>query len=292
MDSCPYCEGQLLGASKRFGWRLGRCRDCGSVACLDEVPDGILADLYRDDHYYWGGGDPYGYPDIDLHAEESLPLMKERLDAIGRHAGIGRLLEVGPGTGAFMALARAAGWEVVGVDPYPRVTEDVPVLASPSEASAHGPFGAICLFDVLEHVVEPSALMAELVPQLAPRSCIVVGIPSVDGPSFRAQGMDWKEIKPPEHLSLPSARGMRELCRRAGLVPVEVLGHFAVDWEWQRGHAAGSALSRLGGERKLPRILRQRARVAGRGVEALGNRLRPRRPENQDYVTWIAARAG
>lgn len=289
MTSCPYCDGGLSAVGERLGYTLGICGGCGSLACLDDVGEDVLAELYGDPGYYTGGRAPYGYDgDLDRNDVQRTPVWEQRLQALAGLTSGRRLLELGPGRGGFLRLAEVRGWEVAGVDPYPAAGLTATVHPTLEDAAQGGPFDAVCLFDVLEHVLRPGALLAGVVSVLAPGGCVAVGLPNLDGPSFRVQGVAWAEVKPPEHLSLPTGAGMRAIATRAGLRVVTVLGHFAETWLWEpmrpyidprRSTGAVGAATVFG------------ARVLNRGVREVRTRLPVPPPERQDYVTWLLARA-
>ncbi len=286
MDSCPYCDGPLSAGGVRLGYHVGTCRACGSLACLDEVGEDVLAALYGDPGYYTGGCAPYGYDgNFRRNDGQRAPAWERRLSALGALTPGRRLLELGPGKGGFLRLARRRGWDVAAVDPYPAEGLPVPVFPSVEAALGDGPYDAVCLFDVLEHVRRPLLLLEQVRAALAPDGCAAVGLPSVDGPSFRALGTEWCEVKPPEHLSLPSAEGMRRALERSQLAVRGIIGHFRETWLWEplrplleppSSHGRSASASHLG------------ARALNRAVREIRTRLPAPPPEGQDYVTWLA----
>ena len=281
MKSCFYCAGMLADVGVQRGYRIGRCRECASLACLDEVSEDELAALYGDPGYHdarYGEG-----RDRDRNAAQRAPVWERRLAVIEGLTEGRRLLELGPGTGGFLRLAQARGWQVAAVDPYPETKLSGAVFSSMGSAARTGPYDAVCLFDVLEHVRHPRLLLDEVRSVLAPSGCAAIGLPNVDGPSFRSRGLDWCEVKPPEHLSLPSAEGLLRATRRLGLTPAGVIGHFRESWLWEplRAHLYPQAP----GPRRA--AVRLGARVLNRGVRQIRMRLPAPPPERQDYVTWF-----
>lgn len=104
----------------------------------------------------------------------------------------GTLVDVGGGTGATAAylkslgLARRVGTvdRVAAVDPHPDLdfhytgeVEDERFIADVIERQ--GPFDTILLLDVLEHLVDPWRLVAQLHHALSPGGWIVASIPNV-----------------------------------------------------------------------------------------------------------------
>lgn len=84
----------------------------------------------------------------------------------------GRLLDVGCGSGEFLAQMRELGWDVFGVEPDPQAArvarEQFGLTVWPgalAEASfPDGFFDAVTLNHVIEHVADPPWLAAEVPP--------------------------------------------------------------------------------------------------------------------------------
>lgn len=92
------------------------------------------------------------------------------------------LLDVGCGTGVFLDLAREAGWEVMGVElstrhaAHARTTFGLDVwrgdfLAAPF---APGSFAVVTMWDFLEHVLDPRAVLAQAWRLLVPGGLLLV----------------------------------------------------------------------------------------------------------------------
>ncbi len=289
MTSCPYCDGPCSALGVRLGFRIGRCGTCGSVVCLDDVGAEVLAALYGDPGYYTGQRAPYGYDgDLDRNDVQRTPVWERRLVAMAGVTAGRRLLELGPGRGGFLRLAEARGWQVAAVDPYPVAALPGVLFPTIDDAAAAGSYDAICLFDVLEHVQDPGRLLDRVHRLLAAGGCVAIGLPNVDGPSFRSQGVEWCEVKPPEHLSLPSVDGLRRASARAGFDIVNVTGHLRETWLWEPIRGLIDPRSARTAVRKLTRF---GARVVNRALREVRTRLPAPPPERQDYVTWLLAKS-
>lgn len=102
---------------------------------------------------------------------------------------VGRALDVGCGEGNVARALRAAGaTEVWGIEPVPAAagvaaeTLDGVVQATVEEALSRGglpaPFDTICCYDVLEHLVDPPAVLRGLLDLAQPGSRLHVSIPN------------------------------------------------------------------------------------------------------------------
>lgn len=112
-------------------------------------------------------------------AERALAAKADRykLDLVLRVAGRGRLLEIGPGGGAFLELAKDAGFDIEVIEQDQaccRFVEDV--LGARTYCSADpasvirraGPWDVITLWHSLEHLSDPGDVLAAAAGALAP----------------------------------------------------------------------------------------------------------------------------
>jgi SAM-dependent methyltransferase len=100
-----------------------------------------------------------------------------------------------------LAQARKNGWDVFPLSQLDSLTMK---------------FDLITLWDVIEHVEEPQAVLAGLIKLLKPQGRIVLETPRF-GLLGELLGEDWEHLLPVQHLSLASKKGMEELVGRVGL---------------------------------------------------------------------------
>ena len=111
-----------------------------------------------------------------------IAIYRRGLDDLARLVSPGRLLDVGCGNGVFLDLAREAGWRGSGVELSTRhvaaAVEHYAVevwqgdfLQAPFKPAT---FNAITMWDVLEHVVDPAAVLQKARHLLAPGGVLLV----------------------------------------------------------------------------------------------------------------------
>jgi len=239
---CPLCDGAgdwlHTGLVDRLraapgAWRYRRCRDaaCGLV-WLDPRPlESELGEVQRGS-YTHAAGQPAGTGGGVWGAAQRLWYLTgvdrtrdqlERLLLADRRPG--RLLEIGCGNGARLALLRDAGWKVVGQEVD---AEAAAVARQRLGASAiHvGPLAALGLptaaFDaiasshVLEHVHEPLVLLRECRRLLDPAGALTAITPNAASRGHARFGRDWFYLDPPRHLQIFTPRALAALAQRAG----------------------------------------------------------------------------
>jgi 2-polyprenyl-3-methyl-5-hydroxy-6-metoxy-1,4-benzoquinol methylase len=189
---CPMCgsaEHALAYRITRF--EVLRCRACTLVYLWPQPsPEEIRAMFTA--LYTTGEGsvpelrDYYGYC-YDDKPENPLVRQYERwLDALERVRAPGRLLDVGCGTGLFLAVARRRGWQPFGIDDCEEATRharehfrlDVWSGDFADFASGGERFDAITGWDIIEHSRAPVPLLDAMRRCLAPGGAVALSTPN------------------------------------------------------------------------------------------------------------------
>ena len=174
-------------------------------------------------------------------ANERYPVKRSRYSShsvIARTCGAGagrRLLDVGCARGHLMALMEDSGWRVTGIEPdgadaAVARSAGLEVVSAPAEEAwglLTAKYDIIVFADVLEHMVDPGAVLSTAVPHLAAGGRIVISIPNVAHLSVRLQLLlgsftySDRGILDRTHLRFYTRRTLRELVSSAGLRIVE-----------------------------------------------------------------------
>ncbi|HEV7519416.1 MAG TPA: class I SAM-dependent methyltransferase [Thermoanaerobaculia bacterium] len=243
MTACPICGAaavfrrfaspapvtlgpESFGSSRRTVESIGvlACRACGAGwQDPPPTPESVAA-AYR------------GMRDDLYLAEEktrrrSLRRSLARLERSG-DGRRGRLLDVGCSAGLFAELARDAGWEVLGIEPSrwladrarERLGDAVLCARFEDVTLAPGSFDAVCLWDVLEHVADPHAFLAQAARVLRPGGVLALNVPNLASWIARALGRRWPLLLP-EHLFFFSPASLRLLFARHGIAAPKLLLH-------------------------------------------------------------------
>ena len=162
---------------------IRRCDACGfsqpsALPALDRYFDRIYDQRWSED---WVEAEhTAGYKD-DIFAD-----VLTALDArVPSSAETRRLLDVGAHAGRLMSLAHAAGWDVEGIELNPRTAARAAASTRAPvhhgnifTVDPHGPFDAITLIDVLEHIPDPRRALARAASWLRAGGAMVVKVPN------------------------------------------------------------------------------------------------------------------
>ena len=166
--------------------------------------------------------------------------------ARGGAAG-GRFLEVGCGEGWLLALAKAAGFEVSGLDfaadGLNRFHPELLPSATFGDAfenlerliDAGAQFDVVAMEHVLEHVLEPERLLRRLPRLIAPGGVCAITVPNDFSPlqlTARAVGHVDRDfwLAPPQHLNYFEAASLTTLLNRLGFETRLAYASFPIDW--------------------------------------------------------------
>jgi len=228
--ACNLCgHAEFLPLISKEGFDVVRCTQCDLVFVANPPEATELARLYSFDTGY------HAKLEVDpistaFHAREAAL----NLGLLHRHARNGRLLDIGCSTGLFLTAARKAGWPGQGLEYSPdssRVAREVHGLdvktgALTEDTFAPNSFDVITLWDVIEHLPDPSATLKLISVLLAPGGLLVLKTPNVDGLYPRASLLVartlgfWGHAEPPGHLFQFSARTLEKMAQQAGLETV------------------------------------------------------------------------
>ena len=245
--SCPTCGGAdpRLELEKDH-MRLVRCGACDLVYVSPTFDEAHYVEVYASQEYQDIVRD-LGIKSHDYRVER---FGRERVGLMARHLTmpVPRYLDVGCSTGFVVEAARDAGWQAVGTDLNPSAVEfgqgrglDLRTVALDDAGFADGSFDAVSLFDVLEHLIDPSATLRACTRLLAPGGIVFLYVPNYDSASRLLMGRNAHFIWPTHHLNYYTPATIRDLMTRQGLDTVYVAteGLDIVDYLWYRREVLG-----------------------------------------------------
>lgn len=215
---------QLCGGAERTlafaepPYQIFRCDGCGLVYVTPRLSGAALRAVYGE--AYWRSDTPKtkGYADYAKDAPLYLKTFRQRFKLLQDHLGTRplRVLDVGCAAGFFLRVCRELGHDGFGVEisrPIAEIAtaelgEDKVWIGDLDSAVEHGPrqvfaphsFDLVTMWDVVEHVPDPQALLRRARTLLKPDGLLVIETQNVQSRFAKMLGPRWQHYKHEEHL--------------------------------------------------------------------------------------------
>ena len=201
--------------------RLLRCGECG----FTWIPEGVVhtprgLSIYEDEHLNFYSQYTDYYRD-----ESAIDAARAKVEWVSRFVSTGgRLLDVGANVGAFVKCA-SGRFDAIGIEPNTGAVDwarehmhaNVESGSIFDEIADYGGrFDAVTLFDVIEHVDEPTAALRQCRRYLAPGGMLFITTPDIGSLCSRLLGRGWYYIDFEQHVSLFSAANLTRLLLSEG----------------------------------------------------------------------------
>jgi SAM-dependent methyltransferase len=194
--------GSARGNTKRFArevYRLWKCPRCLSIHSVEPVD---FADIYSD---Y-----PLNKRRLDVFARGTLANLLKRLERAGlkkEHS----ILDYGCGNGLFVQFLREKGFsQVAGYDPFVAEFSSLPA----------GPFNCVVANDLVEHVPDPRATLAECAARVKPGGLLYIGTADSEPVVMNDLEPHIMRLHQPFHRVIVTERGLAQLARETGFTPL------------------------------------------------------------------------
>jgi len=137
-----------------------------------------------------------------------------------RDLGVRRVLDFGCGFGQFLEMCRSFGIDAVGVDRSHARRSGAGLEIFAELDDAPGQFDAVTLFEVLEHLDDPLAMIRLLRTRLNPRGVMIVEVPNTTGTVAISSREDYYKIHPLDHINAFTPSTLARMMDRAGFAPI------------------------------------------------------------------------
>ena len=281
---CPLCSStDARPAFTKNGFDHFDCRHCRALYVSPRPRVDEIASFYRRDK-----GDAISnvcWSEDGSSHRHWRDTWRAILKDVETRAGRGPLLDLGCGTGQFLAFAHDEGWdELAGIELVPeaaaRARERVPEPTAIHEgdlteiALPANHFSVAFLWDVIEHAADVGALLSSVHGLLRPGGIAVFGTVHRSGVSLRARGERALTVSPPEHLTFFTRAGMSEAVTSVGFELVRCWSETIYLREWTRTQADAEYTAWRSGATSGP-LFRAAMKLANAGLRLanLGDEL-------------------
>ncbi|MEX0997194.1 MAG: class I SAM-dependent methyltransferase [Flavobacteriaceae bacterium] len=188
----------------------------GDILQTNPVPDlKKLSEYYKSENYISHTDTKKTFTEKVYHFIKKIAL-KQKVSLITKiNNGSGKLLDIGSGTGDFLATAKQNKWTVFGVEPNQdaqSLSEKKGVrVSSELKEITETDFDVITLWHVLEHVPDLEAYIQEISKKLKPTGTLIIAVPNFKSKDAKHYKQFWAAYDVPRHLWHFSKTGIRRL---------------------------------------------------------------------------------
>jgi len=225
-EHCPLgCSSPLISTGIELPeGKLRQCPDCGQMlsACTQawydesmqefDVPEGTLPQ---------GGSQK-------RHEQRITQILQNARSRLPKQADSVMFLDVGCSSGSVLQVAKQCGFNTHGVEPAPKAAETARQIEGAKvfkgflheAAYPDNHFDIITLFEVIEHLTDPIALIKEIGRILKPGGLLLIGTGNAGSWTVKALGNKWEyfDIKRHGgHISFFTPKSMALLAEKSGL---------------------------------------------------------------------------
>ncbi|UFH55253.1 class I SAM-dependent methyltransferase [Spirosoma sp. KNUC1025] len=214
VTNCPVCSSasfipfleckDYLVSNENFS--IQECSKCGFRLTNPRPDSSSIGSYYKSDQYISHNDESSGLINSVYRLVRKYTL-RSKLNLINKlNGGAGRILDVGCGTGTFLASCQQAGWEVEGMEP----DKDARAIAAEklridihtdiTDLKASNPFDIITLWHVLEHIPDLNETVPQLYRLLADRGTLLIAVPNSDSYDAHYFKQFWAAYDVPRHL--------------------------------------------------------------------------------------------
>jgi 2-polyprenyl-3-methyl-5-hydroxy-6-metoxy-1,4-benzoquinol methylase len=209
------------------------CMGCGLRYLRRRLRPERLLEIYRQPDYFRSDNSMVqGYVDYFADRRNLLSTFRRRMGWLFKklgHPRPGRLLDVGCAAGYGVEYAVSQGWDAYGLEPSPvafhaaqeRLGERVHCGTLDSAPYEGGFFDIILMWDVVEHLPDPLAILRKAHELLKPGGWLSVVTPDSGSVLARCMGRFWMEYaKPTEHIHFFSEATLNQAFLSTGFKPM------------------------------------------------------------------------
>jgi 2-polyprenyl-3-methyl-5-hydroxy-6-metoxy-1,4-benzoquinol methylase len=257
--SCNVCG----STKKKFlinknGFNIVKCKNCGLVYVDPQPPDDQIEKLYSFEKGY--GTWRFDPLESKKKFNKKRKQFEEYIKLIERCKKPGFLLDVGCSSGLFLELARSFSWKCYGVD----VNKDTAAIAKQkgfnivignllSTNFPHETFDVITLWEVLEHVKDPTSTLRHARNLLKNDGYLFISTPNISGfepkVNYYLMGKTinfWRHPEPPHHLYQFSVLTIQKLLQKTGFKVISVqMKEIPLDYTAPKGRHVKSLMFRV-----------------------------------------------
>ena len=229
LDRCPVCLSTNINyyltakdhLLSKEAFQIYTCSACNLRFTNPRPPNSELANYYKSDEYISHSDDGTSLINSLYKIARKLTVRSKR-KIISGLPGHKKLLDVGCGTGHFLAYCKQYAWQITGIEPNELARNKArqnsgAVIHEDLSNVVDKDFDVISLWHVLEHLPDLNDTLQILKAKLAPNGILVVAVPNFESYESSLFKEYWAAYDVPRHLYHFSQDSMRCLTGNNGL---------------------------------------------------------------------------
>jgi 2-polyprenyl-3-methyl-5-hydroxy-6-metoxy-1,4-benzoquinol methylase len=229
---CPLCSSEKIGllfictdhfvSKKDFG--LFKCSECSFRFTQDYPEEADIAGFYDSESYISHSDTSEGFSNKLYRVARNIMLGVKK-NHVSEITGLktGSVLDIGSGTGYFLATMMKAGWSAEGIEINEKARQfsrsHFGLEARPPHTIASlesGSFDCITLWHVLEHFHDPDKYFSEIYRLLKPEGFCIIALPNSGSYDAEHYKSFWAAWDVPRHLWHFSPESFRLFAGKTG----------------------------------------------------------------------------
>jgi 2-polyprenyl-3-methyl-5-hydroxy-6-metoxy-1,4-benzoquinol methylase len=229
---CPLCNSEQINplltvkdhSVSQESFVIWQCNQC-TLRFTQDVPDeASIGSYYRSENYISHSNTSKGGVNR-MYQKVRNYTLDTKANLIKSHTvDKGKILDLGAGTGAFLATMKNKGWDIRGIEPDEGAREvakntfhiELGETKELQELPKSG-FDAITLWHVLEHVHQLHLYVEQLKSLLKPEGKLFIAVPNYTSVDHSIYKLYWAAYDVPRHLYHFTPKSIRILMKGHGL---------------------------------------------------------------------------
>jgi SAM-dependent methyltransferase len=216
LSKCPACNASAINNSlsaidytvSNQSFEIWHCNSC-TLRFTQNIPDiNHIGPYYQSSSYVSHSDTKEGLVNRLYHLVRNFTLKsKQQLIQKVTKKSVGKLLDIGAGTGAFVSKMKSRGWNVIGLEPDAAARKlaiqnyslelNEPDAINQLEANS---FDAITLWHVLEHVHDLAGYWGHFKRLISPQGKLIIAVPNYTSYDASHYQQYWAAYDVPRHL--------------------------------------------------------------------------------------------
>jgi predicted SAM-dependent methyltransferase len=235
VSTCPICSGENFieylnckdYTTSGENFSLKKCSQCGFTITDPKPDEESIGNYYQSEKYISHTGGQKNFLD-SIYIFARRIALKKKHKILEENSALGRVLDMGCGTGEFLKEMKNHGWEVAGVEPSDgankkaQETTQQKISKSISELT-DSCFDAITLWHVLEHLHDLNGTLKRLSELLKASGTIFIAVPNLKSYDAQFYKSFWAAYDVPRHLWHFCEADMKRLLEKNGFKLMKIL---------------------------------------------------------------------